>query len=336
MEAQVVINYTLLLLNLTNILLHSLGCCLLISLYRTGLRNSQQIYLINLSFCELLMNALEFSMRVTKVTTLPSNLRGLIVSIQDYVLIVMFSGIAIVFYMDLVYITLDRLMTVSYSLKYSAYWDDVKARRLVYLTWTVGIFSCVGMSLLSYYLNYNWKILYFKYIFPILETAFLFLVLLTYSTLFKEHKKSYRMSRQIRHCRTRSIRQRKVTTVMTVFWNSRFIVSILIICNFVVFMLAPCLVYLIYGILGNNQSDLLRACCWIAFAISNIVDSFNYIFLTGSVKSLMHKKAHRMLKSRSSDYKMDFKRRFRGSAGETIKEMPTKVWVTNWDNEIKA
>ena len=140
------------------------------------------------------------------------------------------------------------------------------------------------------------------------------------------------MSRQVRHCRTRNLRQRKVTTALTVFWNSRFIVSVLIIFNFLAFMLVPSLVYLIYGILGNNQSDTLLSACWIAFAVSNILDSFNYIFLTGSVKTLVTKKAHTLLQRTKTTSLYKFDRRMRNPyLSDTLSELCTNtIWVTNW------
>ena len=329
MTVKLAISITLILLNIVNITLHSLGSYLLINLYQQGLKNSQQVYLINLSICELMLNILECLNIIPDFVSIPKSISYEIQEIQHYILIVIFAGMSFVFYMDMVYITLDRLLNVSYKLKYFAYWDELKAKRLLFVTWLIGLLSCVSISLLHYFTEYQWKDLYFKYIYPVLAFAFFLLALVTYSVLFKEYKRSYKMSRQVRHCRTRKTQHRKVTTVMTVFCKSRFIVSVLIIFSFLIFILVPDLVYLFFGIVGNNKTDCLIDYYWISYAVANMVDAFIYIFLTPSVNSLLCKKTRRLFRVKTS-YKVDQRCKYNQSDIYNLNAIcKNTIWVSN-------
>ena len=74
--------------------------------------------------------------------------------VDKYVLIFMFTGVSPVFYLTIVYITVDRLLAASLSLKYSAYWEESKAKTLVASTWLVCISTSAMFCLLHHYLRW--------------------------------------------------------------------------------------------------------------------------------------------------------------------------------------
>ena len=278
---------TLLSLNVVNVFLHTLGCYLIVFLYKNGLKGAQQWYLINLTVCELIMNLLELLRRLCHLIHFSSHVHTYIQRVEYYLMVILFTGVTPIFYFIMTYLTVDRLLTVAFSLKYSAFWDEGRARKLAIGTWLIGAISCICVSVSDQEYQYNWKDFFFKYIFPTFEIIFSILAVVTYSKLFKKHRKSYKMSQNIRHCRSRRNAVRKVTTSLRIFWKSRFIISVNIIASFLLFRLTPTLVYLVYGILLHNHSDMLLTSCSIGYSLHNITNAFIYTFLTVSVKSLM-------------------------------------------------
>ena len=239
------VSLTLLCLNIANVFLHSLGFYLTLFLHKNGLKGAQQLYLIHLSVCELIMNILEMLRRLCHLIPFTPHTHQYAQHVQYYIMIVLYTGITPVFHAILIFLTVDRLLTVALSLKYSAFWDEGRAHRLVIGTWAVGLLSCVCVGAAYHEYNFNWKNIFFKFVFPMFEILFPILASITYSKLFNKHRKSYRMSRQVRHCRARRNAVRKVTTGLRVFWKSRFIISVNIIVCFVLFRLAPTFVYMV-------------------------------------------------------------------------------------------
>ena len=47
----------------------------------------------------------------------------LVAEVQVYVKIVMFSGISIVYYLDMIYLTVDKLLEIILNIKYPLYWS---------------------------------------------------------------------------------------------------------------------------------------------------------------------------------------------------------------------
>ena len=58
-------------------------------------------------------------------------------------------------------------------------------------------------------------------------------------------------------------------------------------------MATPDITYLLYGLSDQRDdgtSTKLQVCCWISYAISNLVDGYIYILLQADVKKLLMKK----------------------------------------------
>lgn len=290
-----IINIILIVLNAINISIHSFGAYILTCLYRRELRTCQQIYLINLSLCELLMNILEMSRRIPKVIDLSSEVRNIVEYVQHYFLIAMFTGISFVFYADMVYITLDRLLNVLFNFRYTASWGNGNAKLLVCITWIVGCTLSITFSVIHYLIDYEWEYLFFVYVYPTFEVGFILLATATYVLLFRAYRKSRLLSKQYRRRRQTVYQQRKETTDFEAFCRSRFIVPVALVLTFILFMLIPDLIYLFYGIIGNNKSETLSSLCWVSYAFSNILDGVIYVFMQTPVKNMIREKFERLL-----------------------------------------
>jgi hypothetical protein len=290
---QMALNITLLVLNIANVLLHGTGSYLLGCIYKQGKRSAQKIFIINLSVCELIMNLMECLRRILDFVPLSGRGSSNKIEFQHYLLIIMFTGISFVFYMDMIFITLDRLLNILLNVRYRIYCNHTKAKYLLLVTWLLGIVICLSVSLAHYFTEYVWEAFFFMYFYPTVEISFIILALVTYAFIFKQYHKSHRIPTQ-RTTRGRQQNGGKPESAFQVFRMSRFFVSILLITSFIIFMLIPDLVYLFYGVLGNNESSTLLACCWISYAISNLMDGWVYIFMQSTVKSLLRKKVKQL------------------------------------------
>ena len=185
----------------------------------------------------------------------------------------MFTGVSLVYYCVMIYLTLDRLWDVLLNIKYHLYWQELRVKCLLTLTWVVGVGLSITISLFHRYTEYNWEEAFFKYFYPTLEFLFVVVAVITYSIIFNRY-------RQTRCAPTHPHRSPTPTpSVFQVFRNSRFYISLLIVSTFFVFMLIPDLIYLFVGVIPNNVTELLSVSCWISYATSNLIDAYIYIYM---------------------------------------------------------
>ena len=280
---KIVLVILLMTLNIMNLILHSLGTWLLIYIHRNGSGTAQQIFLINLGFCEALMNLLECIRRALGMAHLSATGSRVIQCINEYILIVMFTGISLVYYLDMIYLTFDRLCDILLNIKYHNYWNEVKARWLLIVTWVIGILLSVTISLMHRFTDYIWQDAFFKYFFPTLEFAFVILAVITYGFIFHRFK----VTRAPPTCCIEQL------SLYQVFRKSRFYISVLIILTFLIFMVIPDLIYLFVGIINGNETETLSVCCWISYAVSNLLDAWIYIYMQPEIRNLLLRKVFR-------------------------------------------
>lgn len=283
-------------LNIANVLLHSIGIYLLVKIQQRNSGNIQTVYVINLSVCEAIMNFLELLRRIPSFFTIRADVESTISVVNEYIHIVMFTGISFVFYWVMIFLTLDRLLDILLNIRYPIYWNETKTKNLLGGTWFLGVMLCVTVSMLYYSIGFDWEDAFFKYFYPAISIGFIGLAIVTYGFIFKR----YRRTRTNPVCfynnpiatnqnfntidTTTSNRQ---PNAWTVFRKSRFYISVLLILSFIFFMLIPDMTYLLYGIIHKKKDEVLVAACWISYAISNCVDAIIYIFLQADVRKLL-------------------------------------------------
>ena len=274
----------LLLLNVTNVALHTIGALLLLGIHKDVGESTEQIYVINLAVCEALLNFLEGTRCMTGFFPLCGNTKEILIGIQKYTLIVMFTGISFVYYLDMIYLTLDRLFVILLNIKYPLYWNEAKAKWLLRLTWIIGVSLSIVISLLTHFTEYIWQNFFFKYFYPILEFGFIILAVLTYSFIFLKYKETRDIPSTI------GPRGKHQSSLFQVFRKSRFYITVLLTSTFLTFMVTPDLIYLFVGVVNGNKTEQLLTICWISYAVSNLSDAWIYIFMQKSVKKLLLKK----------------------------------------------
>ena len=106
---------------------------------------------------------------------------------RRYVLIVSFTCVSFVYYCDMMWITLDRLMLIMFSVNYSSYWNERKSKYLILATWLVGLCLCLGVSIGDIFVLFDWEKMFFTFLVPTLDFSFILLASITYSFIFKKY-----------------------------------------------------------------------------------------------------------------------------------------------------
>jgi len=197
--------------------------------------------------------------------------------IGEYVLIISFTGISVVYYLDMIYITIDKMMDIVLNIKYPVYWNEQKAKNLLICTWLFASVICVTVVSLHISIQFDWKTIFFKYVYTTVGIAFVILAFITYSFIFHKFKQSQTPPVQ------RSVHTKSIRTI-TVFRKSRFHIPLLIILSFMIFMIVPDLTYLFVAVLNERKAPLVLAICWISYCISNLIDAWIYIFMQRRVR----------------------------------------------------
>lgn len=278
---------SLLILNLVNVFLHGIGSTVLIYLYPKTRQKAQQLYLIHLSVSECIMNVLESIRIIAKLSDYPSNSPNSVVEkIRHHILIIAFTGVSFVFYFDMIYITVDRLMIVVLNHQYTRYWNKGKAKLLLLLTWCGGVVISMLVTVTYVLVDFDWEAVFFKYFYPIAEFAFIILAFLTYGFILRKYHQSRRSV--LVHPHPQQIEN--AVNFRRIFKKSLFIIPILLITTFLIFMIIPDLTFLFVGIINESPSVMLSTACWLSYGISNFLDALIYIYFQNEVRNFIMKK----------------------------------------------
>ena len=299
-----IVDIVLFLFNIFNIVIHSAGCFLLVSIYKQTKPNNkrkrspQQIYLINLSISEGLMNVVEAMRVILQYIPVSNEVSAYFEEIRHYLLIINFTGVWSVIYLSMVGITADRLLNILLHLRYPIYFNISKSKRLATFTWIIGIIICSCVSLTYKFCMFHWENFFFLYIYPIIDLVFIILGMLTYALIFQKYRRSYVLQKQIvQPSRLKRYKRasdknapEKPKSIFQVFIKSQFFIPVILILVFIIFVTIPDLVYLFCGM--NAHAELKNkylAWCGISYAVCNVVDAMVYVFLQQNVRQLLKK-----------------------------------------------
>ena len=263
-------------LNILNVIFHSVGIYILLSVYEDSRQKVQQIFLLNLSVCECIINLFQACSILPEIISIPSRY-NILNDINEHILIISFTGISVVYYLDMIYITVDRMMDIVLNIRYPVYWNERKTKVLMFSTWVIGTGMCVTVIVLHNLIKFKWKDAFFKYFYPTVGFAFIILALITYGFIFHKFKQS-------RKPPVRGGKHTKSANSITVFRRSRFHIPVFLILTFLLFMIVPDLTYLFVAVINERNSPILLAICWISYCISNLVDAWIYIFMQRDVR----------------------------------------------------
>lgn len=286
MGTPVTLNIILMVLNVANVLCHSIGINLLNQLKRNGVESVQNIYVKNLSIAELFLNTVVLLDRFSKIFPRNPAVAYIISKVHYYLLILVFTGIALVYYFMMFYLTLDKLFEVYLNLRYAVYWNERKAGRLVKTTWLFGLVTSLSISIAHAYNGFCFEFNFSMYVYPLLNISFILTAVTVYCYLFHVYKE------------TRNIPIVQGSGHVTkpklydVFRGSTFYIPVCLILSFLVLFVIPSLVFGVYGITKGKLSQTMVVGLWICEATSTLVDAFIYVFMMKAVRKLFCQMFH--------------------------------------------
>lgn len=268
-------------LNSLNILIHGLGFFLLLVLYKKGHKTSQRLYLLNLSFSELLQNFFRLLIHSIILHRLLHSLRG-IGKIGHCIVYVTNTGVYYQCFFSVCLLTGDRLLSMRTG--YGKDWSLRRRINIIRLSWALNIMASVGIFFYMYFFRienntaYSIDNIITIYIPTSLFIAFLVFAVFTYTIMFYK----FFASNQIIH--------QKSTSVLETFRQSKFFISVIIVSTFLFLMVIPGLVATVMIIGGNPPHPMFVIYLNISVTLNDTTDGLIYVFLQPDVKRLFKEK----------------------------------------------
>lgn len=270
-------------LNLSNVIIHSFGSYLLISAHRrSGKRNAEKLYILNLSVNAAISNVLVILIDLPPRFTSDLKSTKHAYDIQKILVIIKSTGMVLVYILCITYITIDRLVYIVLNIKYSLYWNPNRAKKLLIGTWLLGLVFVVCIVIAFKTNDFEFQYLFNIYFYPPIEFLFLVLAIVTYCFIFYKYRRA-------RQPPVDSINRNHRQSFWNVFRSSRFFIAVLIIASFVIFVIVPD-IYLFLSALVQQEKVQQLVACRIFFALSDMFDAFIYIYFQKEVRKIMFEK----------------------------------------------
>ena len=283
----IALRITLSIVNLITTILHTLGGYLLIYQYRNGSQDSYQLFLINLSISEGVANLLQFLINpISDMFSMSINVALVINKVQYYIKTLRGYGFVTVYFLTMIYLTLDKLFDILLNIRYPLYWNELYTRNLLTITWAMSISTAITVSIVHHYTGVDFHVILDMYIYPIFDIVFIIIAVLTYGFIF--HK--YKQTRNPPTENTTSTSNYRRPNVLRVFQNSRFYIPVLLITTFIFFMAIPEMIHLCLVVSNGNHFDPLKTILTILWALSYFSDAIIYIWMKPSVKRVLLRK----------------------------------------------
>ena len=315
----------LMVLYITNIVLHSIGLYLLHCLRKSGDGDVQLVYIMNLSTVELVISVLNLILNMLYM--FPYHDTAALIRMKqtnEYLTIVIHTMLSFVFYMCMILITLDKMLEVWLNIRYSIYCNAMKAKYLMYFTWVIGFI--IFVIIITTYLLLEFPYHKFNvYCFLIFDFSFITIAVVSYSSIFYKYKET-RMHPSGNRNNGQSRR-----SLLKIFLNSRFYISILLIASFILFMIVPDLIY-VFVLIQNGlrkhaigtafqdhiHKNALEQVVSLLYTISFLCDGTIYILMQTNVRRLLWRKLRMMRFVRRVFPKTEAKLRTRREADISI------------------
>ena len=265
---------------LVNIALHSIGCYLLITLYKRGQDTTQRILLINLSATELLLNVFGGVMSIQSILILKG--MDILEEQHVYTSIIRDSGLMVIYFIDMYFITIDRLLEILLNINYYSYVSQEKVKYLLFATWLFGIILTIGITVTWHYLKFDYAKIHL-FVYPPLACPFVPLAIIVYSLIFYRYRKS-----RVAPTQSWNNRNARVSIVRT-FRQSKFFVVVFIILSFLLFVIFPGTIYSVSTFIKHKTKYRNQVIIYIIYHLSHTVDFVTYVFLERAVRMLMWK-----------------------------------------------
>lgn len=234
-----------------------------------------------------------------------SEYSSVLLYIQHYATLLYLTGLWLVLYLTMTYVTLDRLLMVKLAFRYKTYWTLKKSRYLVYTTWVVCMMVPFGIAIGELFYKFHYQDVIYEYLFPTLDFIYISFATTTYTYIFIRFIKSSQMSHKVSGTTIQSRRRRRSSALL--FKDSKFYTTILLVLTFLVFIVVPNLIYLMLGMhrehtehletlsaFMHNKDNIVFDLCRFSYAIASCLHFFIYIFVLPEVKLFFHNTTPRL------------------------------------------
>ena len=264
-------------LSILNIFLHGFGSFLLLKTYKWRNMTTQQMIILHISIGELFSNIAWLLIHIFAYFSY-----GRDTPYFGYCFSVVIS-LKTVLYFLMMLMTLDRLMATVLNFKYLVLWDPAKTRKTLHIIWCIGI-----LSVIFHVVSYTWKkssyqnsIVFSFWVYSAVVASLLYIVVavVTYTVIFLKYKHSREAARQ--YVPRKQIQQ---ISLIRVFLNSRFFVSLLIILTYLFFRATPNLIYTLYQLVYREKSLGFSYAVRVMLHLGYTSDAMIYIFLQRNVR----------------------------------------------------
>ena len=284
--------------SLFNFLLHTIGCYLLSSAYRNGRKCVHMIWLIHLSVIVAIKNVSKFAWYILFFLRLQKSMKSSVVNIMRYLGIIDTFAIGILYYLIMIYLTVDRLFCILLNFKYPVFWNITRTKHLLCGTWTLIFLLLLSVSIgqwITGFLDGNHLPLFYLYI--CLDVLFLIVAVLTYCVMFYKYATSVRRNSQYSvHC----FNQTSSLNLFKTFRQSKFSISVILIFSFLVFDTIPDMIMLISVI---NKKGLLVPVYYflrVCIIVSDTSIACTYIFVQKTIRELLWQKLQCLCKGNNT------------------------------------
>ena len=285
---------TLIILAFLCICLHSIGCYLMICLYRMSKKRPQLIYLISLSCCEALFNLLRLlSTLIARVILIVDEESNITETIHHYFYIASSTGMCFIYYCSIITVIFDRFLGIFLSLKYKAYCTTFKAKVVVSTLWMIGFAFIFSLSLIDVFSKFHIDLGLLWYVYPCFDLFVIVLSFVTYLYIFRRYKSS-----QSNTSRIATVSTAQSSSSANLFKNSKFFIPLLLTITFVMFVAVPDLLYFFIIEINKKKSPVLLVAVRLCYSLSDLVDAFIYLYLQPSVRRLLWKKLQMFRRAR--------------------------------------
>lgn len=222
-------------------MLHVVGFYFLYSVRHYRKNNNQYLYLLALSFSEILVSAHMFIKRV-------------VISITNDIIM---SGIYTWFIVLMVLLTVDRFFEVYLNITYPLHWNSRKTKSAIGISMSCLFLVPISLILTIPSTDNKQQYVIFVYIYPIENYVFTGIGVIVYGYIFKERQKAVRTLNKIAASvrRARACTGSSHTKMLPKKTKGNFYIPALLMITFFLFWVIPDIVITYY--LGKNKKSIL-------------------------------------------------------------------------------
>lgn len=280
-DANIILLLQILLLTIktNNIVLHSIGCHLLTVICLKGKSSVQYILVKNLSVIETAISIVGIFITASEMIYHEDGAKTSN-EFDKYLTIIRNTGLAFIYFMAMIYITIDRLLEIYLDLRYHLFCNEGNARRLLVATWCVGVLLVVGFTIPTVLITkFEYLEPFYKYILTPVSFSFIILAVTSYVSIFVRFRRT-----RMHPAHTNKMTKKQVSCFYA-FRNSRFFLAVLLITSFILLVELPAFVFMLYHFVYKSRKYVIGAIFVLMYDISNIVDAVIYIFVQREVRN---------------------------------------------------